>query len=511
MINTPEELSSSSKSDNNIWESYGVQNSVESLISNKDLFLEERPMQPKRAIQEYVSQHGIRTPRRYKSLLEAVNSWKKFIIRSEHPQEYNGISWLSRSISIDTDDIIKYQSQRSTEELSQLPFSEQEIESGKTSDWEIIDAIKEYDFQRDAIKRIWFLDEKDILDAITLFSKWLFKWYAKRMWLSVDKVLWEQSYTFYEYIPGINHSVIADKDIPNRYYIISSSSDLKWYDYSSYMDWLIIQDGKIVNEAWGYYVWDARDNSKEIQNRRIFDHKALIERYNMVRNLWKFDSNHCPVMEFQTPSDNSSPYFLQYHRLRDKTCTIKDSFILDRELEQWEFESLYFRWVTPPEWLIIEAWFYYRWFNKTRKDLENSKWDLEELRKSIQEWIYPIHEEEASFDYHYDSIFSQIMSKKRLVNFGANFDRNDPFGWEVMKLCTGHASIATQFKSDLFITIPREIERKLYDYEKIYDLCNALRAPYRVKIRVISDWKKCYIKPITTKEEVEADYKKYVW
>jgi hypothetical protein len=51
-------------------------------------------------------------------------------------------------------------------------------------------------------------------------------------------------------------------------------------------------------------------------------------------------------MEFQTSRSGNS-YFLQYHRGRDKG-EIRN-FILERELEEAEFESPFFRGITPIE------------------------------------------------------------------------------------------------------------------------------------------------------------------
>jgi len=517
MIDTPKWPNNRNRSScKTSWES--VNKNINSLLESSDQFLIEKPLQPKRAIQEYVSSHGTKTPKRYNSLLEAVNSWKKFIIRSEHPQEYDGISWLSDSIVVNPDDIIKYQSEKSPTELENLPFTKEDIKSRKIN-WEMMDAIAEHNAKKELIKRIWFLSEEKILNTLKIFDNYFFEAYAHKMNLDINNVLSEQSYTFYEYIPGINHSIIADKDTLNRYYIISNSSDLTWWACTSYNDWIIIQDWKILNEDWSYFVWERRNKWKKLNNRRIFNHDILIQKYNEIRKLWKFDSNHCPVMEFQTPLDNSSPYFLQYHRLRDKRNIEKESFILDRDLEEGEFESPYFRWTTSPEWIIVCAWFYYEWFNLvwcTRKEWRSKikEWNesIRELEKKyIQDWEFPISEEEASFDFHHDIIFQQIMSKKRLINFQTIHNNEEVFKWEIMKLCDWHSSIAKHFKADMFVTILEKRENKLYNYDKIYDLCNALRSPYRVKIRVISDGERCYVKPITTKEEVEADYKKYVW
>lgn len=53
--------------------------------------------QPKRAIGDYVEQEGILVPRRFDSLKEARDSGLPVIARSEHIQEYDGVSGLFNS------------------------------------------------------------------------------------------------------------------------------------------------------------------------------------------------------------------------------------------------------------------------------------------------------------------------------------------------------------------------------------------------------------------------------
>ena len=76
----------------------------------------------------------------------------------------------------------------------------------------------------------------------------------------------------------------------------------------------------------------------------------VIELYETIRNIQKFDPNHCPIVEFQTDKYKNN-YFLQYHRTRQMEHT---TFILDRDLQEDEFEAVYVRGATPPEWLILD-------------------------------------------------------------------------------------------------------------------------------------------------------------
>lgn len=72
----------------------------------------------------------------------------------------------------------------------------------------------------------------------------------------------------------------------------------------------------------------------------------LIELYEKVRNLDRFNPNHCPVMEFQLSANNHQLYFLQYHRARDFRSS---SHQLTRSPMQDEIVALWVRGATPPE------------------------------------------------------------------------------------------------------------------------------------------------------------------
>ncbi len=57
--------------------------------------------QPKRTIGDYVASQGILVPTRFDSLKDARASGKPFIARSEHPQDYDGVSGLVDSPTSD--------------------------------------------------------------------------------------------------------------------------------------------------------------------------------------------------------------------------------------------------------------------------------------------------------------------------------------------------------------------------------------------------------------------------
>jgi len=484
-------FSSSSENGASVW------NQVDKLLQRSDKFLDERPLQPKRAIQEYAAQNGIQVPKRFDSLEEALASGKKFIIRSEHPQEYAGISGLSESYVADPAKIAKYQEWKTESELSRPAITEQEqLDDMINEGTELFglngDKAKmfgeniKWDIRDLSLGRIWHISQEEILRTLTLLSDGAFVAYSAKVDADVNEVLSEQSYTFWEYIEGINHTVIRDKDIENRYYIVSKGSYEEWWEDKSYYDMVIIQDWEVVRE-WGYFgahkSWTLSEDAREIEFKWIFNHNSLIQKYERIRGLPKFDPNHYPIMEFQS-SLTGQEYFLQSHRGCD--ITSKEDFTLNRELEEWEIELEFFRGVTSPEWIIVETGSYYVSDGKEGN------------------WSYPVCEEEASFDMHYDHIFSQIMARKRQVQFW-NYKS---FDWETMCINSGHASIAEMFKADIYAPLPDEMF-KWIPFWKISDITSSMWVPYKIKLRVISDGKRCFVKRITTDEEILADHEKY--
>ena len=63
-----------------------------------DWFEVEKPLQPKKAVGDYVASEGILVPRRFETFEEAqfaAQSDTSVIARSEHPDEYSGPSGFS--------------------------------------------------------------------------------------------------------------------------------------------------------------------------------------------------------------------------------------------------------------------------------------------------------------------------------------------------------------------------------------------------------------------------------
>jgi hypothetical protein len=246
--------------------------------------------QPKRTIADYVEQNGILVPRRFDTLTEARKSHKGILLRSEHPQDYNGVSNLLDSFELSS----KYfgvKGSRDVEEIKQRYF---EKVSGKDS------CLKDF-------CQFLELDREEFKQQIS-FSIW-------------------------EALGGQNRSIIADSAINGRYHIFTKED---FGNGKMYVNYTILDNGNLVESG----PLSLKEGMKE-------DLERIVEFYESIRSLPNFNPNHCPLVEFQTFENKH--YFLQYHRTRDFQ---EASFSLDRPLEKGEFEAELIRGVTSSEGFI---------------------------------------------------------------------------------------------------------------------------------------------------------------
>lgn len=232
--------------------------------------------QPKRTIAKYVEQQGILVPRRFSSLGEARSAGVPVIARSEHPQEYGGVSGLLSSPS-----------------FSQIPK----------------------DLTESMIKREVYKKRKSDIDN-----------YCKTFNTNLASLMDEMSFSFWEQLGGYNRTIIADSAIPGRYHVTTFSNTLPIGTYS-----IVEPQGNV--QHFGESLPSDADNLVE-----------LVKLYEQVRNLDRFDPNHCPILEVQTVDGKN--YFLQYHRTRDFSPA---SFSLDRAPKENEIEAVFTRGATPLE------------------------------------------------------------------------------------------------------------------------------------------------------------------
>jgi len=266
--------------------------------------------QPKKTIADYVEQNGILVAPRFNSLEEARNAHRDILLRSEHPQEYDGVSGLLYSFRLHSKSYL-VRNAKNLEEVKQIYFEKENSENG-TPLYRQFCIIKE-------------LDENEFKKQTT-FSAW-------------------------KCIDGFNRTIIADSAIAKRYHIMTHRN--KKEDYFS-----------------NYTVIENRQIEKEFLDKLPIELKnglnKLIETYEKIRNLEHFDPNHCPIMEFQTHKEKD--YFLQYHRTRDFSPA---NFVLDRPLQEGEMLVPFVRGATPKEGKNLKITVYYSYKGNWQYDPES--------------------------------------------------------------------------------------------------------------------------------------------
>ena len=413
-----------------------VREQVREKLEQKDRFLENPPRQPKKEIADMLEARGILVPRRFENLadaLEAIRQGREIVARSEHPQEYASAAGLLDSHVLGADKMAKGKA-----------FCD---EKGSKIDWDnFYEHFGRADVEHDAKNRIFgsleTTDQATFEDNLKKLSLPHVRRYCELLGLDVDKFTEGISYSYWEKIDGQNRSIVADSAIPGRYHVFTTEG----YNYHNYA---IVDNGQIVLDKPMVMTAELKAGLEEV-----------IAFYEKIRNTEGFDPAHCPLIEFQTQEDQN--YFLQYHRTRDmKPC----SWQLDRELEEGEFEATFVRGATSPEGTVLNVAMYYP---RERATAETN--------------------EDGSFDFHYDHIFSEVMSRRRV----ANFDNKSLYKLSVSCI-DAHLPKSKLFNPQISISIsddnlPPDLPEKMFQQTK------ESGKPATIKVRVVSDGRKAYIK-----------------
>lgn len=359
---------------------------------------EELKDQPKKTIADYVEENRILVPRRFKSLRKAKKSGLHIIIRSEHPQDYDGASGLLWS-----------------------PDLNEDLKSK---------------------------NEKKIKKEVVETAQPRISEYCSLLNISEKKFINEISFSYWEIIEGYNRAVIADSAIKGKYHIICEGV--------SPANYTIFDNGKINSFC------------NKLPSELEEDLPKIIELYEEIRNLDKFDSNHCPIMEFQSSIDNGKVrnFFLQYHRTRDFEPS---DFVIERGPEKNEVKSRVVRGKTPPEGINVKAILVYGFESL---DCYNN-WKLSE-------------QEDARMTYTHNRPFSEIMSRRRKVNL---------IDYKSLKHILTHFLKSTLFKPELSIINSKELYTQ-EEYSLMLKNARETKTNQTIDFHVISDGRKAYIKRI---------------
>jgi hypothetical protein len=310
--------------------------------------------QPKRVNGDYAETNGILVPGRFGSLAEARKSGLPIIARSEHPQDYAGCSGLVESPKLQDG---KYANMQSEEELKATVLAE---------------------------------PSHGVLHQFCRLSGY-----------DMDKFKQETSFSFWELIDGIRRVVVADSSIPSRHHVITYKQHAECSSYA------IVENNNVVKEF-------VAPLDPELAGGL----PSLLETYESVRHLGRFDPNHCPIVEALTSMKNPRVnYFLQYHRGRNFEPV---QFVLERPPNPGEREVPFVRGATGESGMRCKVTVYY--------DFKKSIWAL-----------FDPNGEDGSWDNHYCVPFSELMVRGRKLQMK---DIKPDLTWELHR----HVGISKLFK-----------------------------------------------------------------
>jgi hypothetical protein len=237
---------------------------------------------------------SINVPEIYVDVEQAIKSGKDIIIRSDHPEEYDGLAGVLRTIF-------------TKRESDKLKFSVKN--NNKFKDY-FLSSSEDLDNLRFRI-----------IDNFTPFKK-----YLSLTGRNKEEILDRFNFTIGEHIPGINGTMWADPVIPYKYHFLQNSNK-EGNVFIKYTR-LNISTGEAESNGTSGKLEDKLPGGMDTLRK-------LIDSYEEIRDLDQFNANHCYEMEYQIdPKGNN--WFLQWRRMRDFTPT---DFKLKRKLEAGEIEG----------------------------------------------------------------------------------------------------------------------------------------------------------------------------
>lgn len=375
-----------------------------------DWYLENKTRlkgQPKRVVGEYVESEGILVPRRFSSFDKAVVSGLPVIARSEHEQDYDGCSGLVDSVCLDKE----YEEEKIT--------SESMLEAKVFSDRE--------------------------------YGEKLYKQFSRFTGRDANQVKSEFSFSYWEKIEGLNRTVVADSAIKDRYHVMTYGE--KMHNYT-----LI----DVENETLSF----GSSLTPELQKGL----RELINFYEQIAHLGKFDSKHRPTIEVQTDTKGRN-HFLQYHHTRDFSSA---NFVLDREKESGESEAMFVRGATNKEGMDCRVVVYYA---------------------GGADFSFQDQGEEGSWDLHWNKVFPELQARQRKLQMLNTHAGKEDLDFEMLSLAVGHTYRSKMFKPAVSIISPI---KNYLSQEDIKSLCNFARTGKNacIDLHVVSDGRRAFVKRI---------------
>lgn len=284
-----------------------------------DVFLTNAPGRPKYAIAEQVREHYDYVPRVFWSIGETlslpIEECEAFIIRSEHPQDYAGRSWLLPSWTVIRRnhgfDVINEISGKRDIKYGRAWGNQFELQTFQTR-WSHGSVIHYGDLGVLLDDYLWTLEDFSEIHSIDANFA---------------------SYSVWEYVTGKNYAIVADNGAYGKYHIYGPDGTACVYDA-------------------------VAENTPSL-------HEELVRNYEHIRKTKWFDPLHCPIMEFQhgkrvgiareilegkREDGGNHWYFLQYHRTRGMELA---NFTLENPPSS-DITVPYVRWTTPLEGMVID-------------------------------------------------------------------------------------------------------------------------------------------------------------
>ncbi len=249
-----------------------------------DYFEAFPPKQPKFEIGMYVAEQGFSVP-----LITDQAEWEKAfddgtaMLRSEMPQDYDGLSGLLTSERLANADLAREDAQGYARELGSLVM--RGLRSGE------LDAAYYMTHLRNPYM-CWSVLQREVLSSAMHFGADLYldphNVYASR----------------WRYVEGANVSVFADPNVEGRYHFGVKPAKQDANDYVSI--------GGYQVESNGY------DTEQQFRKHKVpFVARPFIEFYEEIRNLPRFDTTQSPVLELQQDTEGNV-HFLQYLKTGQK-------------------------------------------------------------------------------------------------------------------------------------------------------------------------------------------------
>lgn len=307
---------------------------------------------PKQEIGEYVESYGFKVPKRYESLEEAMSAVQSGItvyMRSEHPREYDGFSGLLRTYGLQQNRIhdryFPHESQTFKRIFQGMDFEDVEHEAK----W---DDIRRLPMQR--YLRLSRMDEGEFYD--------------------------DMAFSYWEYIPGKNITVVADDSIEERYHITVFGNNNT--------------DGGIYLPNGQSLIEQPKEYSDHLDLLDPNARASIIDAYEQIRKLPRFSPRICPIMELQL-DDNGAIWFLQYHKARPF-----------RQAPET---------LSPDDYPEAEGWHKADTVRGALGTFVTLKTALRYPTPRSGPNYIPDETEEASFDFHYDVGFSEFIARNRIA------------------------------------------------------------------------------------------------